>query len=131
MAETKARGDRAGRPKPTKMDAVREAQGKLGKDAKAADIQKYVRDTFGHDMKIDHVYNCLSEIRRQAGKTAKPTARKEAAPAPAAARQTPPPPPRPAAPAGGIELKDIAAAKGLVERLGPARLRELIDLLAR
>ncbi len=128
MAQTKVNGDRAGQAKPTKMNAVRQALKKLGKDAKAVDIQKFVKDTFGLAMTVSHVYNCLSELRKQAKKKrlAKSQEKKEAAsvPAPPAAQHRQP------TGKGGISLKDMAVAKGLLERVGPDRLRALIDVLA-
>ena len=128
MAETKANSGRAGQAKPTKMNAVRQALKKLGKDAKAADIQTFVKDTFGLAMTVNHVYNCLSELRKQAKKkrSAKSQGKKEAAsaPAPAVAQHRQP------TGKGGISLKDMAVAKGLLDRVGPDRLRALIDVLA-
>jgi hypothetical protein len=128
MAQTKTNGDKAGQAKPTKIDAVRQALKKLGKDARAADIQTFVKGTFGLTMTIEHIYNCMSEIRRQAKKkrAAKSQGKKEAAsvPAPAVA-----PKPQPTG-KGGISLQDMAVAKGLLQRVGSEQLRALIDVLA-
>src|SRR4051794_36375591 len=89
MAETKGKGNKAGQAKLTKMDAVRQALKKLGKDAKAADIRTFVKGTFGLEMTIDHIYTCLSELRKRAKKKrlAKSQEKKTApsAPAPAVA----------------------------------------------
>ena len=127
MTQTKANGNRTGQAKLTKMDAVRQALKKLGKDAKAADIQKFVKGTFGLAMTVTHVYNCLSEIRKQAKKkrSAKSQGKKAAASAPAPAAA----PARQSTGKGGISLKDMAVAKGLLERVGPDRLHALIDVL--
>ena len=127
MTETKVNGDRAGQAKPTKMNAVRQALKKLGKDAKAADIQTFVKGTFGLAMTVSHVYNCLSEIRKQAKKKrlAKSQGKKEAAsvPAPPVAQHRQP------TGKGGVSLEDMAVAKGLLKRVGPDRLHPLIDVL--
>ena len=129
MAQTKVKGNKAGQAKPTKMDAVRKALKKLGKDAKAVDIQTFIKGTFGLAMTVSHVYNCLSEIRKQAKKKrlAKSQGKKAAAsaPAPAVAQHRQP------TGKGGINLKDMAVAKGLLERVGPDQLRALIDVLVR
>jgi hypothetical protein len=116
------------------MNAVRQTLKKLGKDTKAADIQKFVKDTFGLAMTVNHVYTCLSQLRKRAKKKrlAKSQAKQEAAsaPAPAVAQHRPASPPRQPTGQGGLSLKDMAVAKGLLERVGPDRLRALIDVLA-
>ncbi len=161
MAEAKTSGNGAARgQKPNKTEAVKLGQRELGKDAKAADLQKFARDRFGLDIGINHVYNILSEIRKadkkkggqgskpQAGKpqaaqtqaakpaTPKPPQPKKAAaaapaPAPSAAQATPPAPARANTPAGGLALEDIVAAKELLTRVGGERLRALLDVLER
>ena len=127
MAENKVKGNKAGQAKPTKMNAVRQAVKKLGKDAKAADIQKFVQNTFGLAMTVNHVYNCLSELRKQAKKKrlAKSQEKKGAASAPAPAVA----PPRQPTGKGGVSLEDMAVTKGLLKRVGHDRLHALIDVL--
>jgi hypothetical protein len=124
--------------KLTKMDAVKQAQAKLGKDAKPLAIQKYVKDELGIDISTAVVSAYKKEIAKKAKKGqagAKPKGRAKAAPvASAAARETAPKPPaatKPAAESGGVPLKDILAVKELVERLGAGPLHTLIDAFAR
>jgi hypothetical protein len=64
-------------------------------------------------------------------KTKKPRRRKHARrPAPAAAHTTPAPAAKPAA-RGGLNLEDIRAVKGLVDRIGGDKLQELAGMLSR
>jgi hypothetical protein len=80
----------------------------------------------GYDYTItpEKVRSTTKKPRRRKKPAAKP------APAAAAARNTQPAA-RKAEPAGGISLDDIRAVKGLVDRLGAERLRELAGMLAR
>jgi hypothetical protein len=111
----------------TKQDAVRRALTALGKQAPAKDIQKHVKEAFGIEMTIDHIYNAKSNVLAKRKKAAK----KHAAPKPA-----PEKPSVQAAPAvnkktGGISIEDVEAAKALVGRVGAEQLHSLIDLLAK
>src|SRR5262249_37531317 len=112
----------------TKQEAVRRAVAALGKTASAKDIQKHVKEAFGFDMTITHIYNAKSKIRAKGKKKAQKP--KEKQPAAAAgplvqaarvARQ----------PAGGISLEDLEAVKGLLGRVGADNLKALADLLTR
>jgi hypothetical protein len=109
----------------TKQDAVRRALAALGHQASAKDIQKHVKETFGHDMTIDHIYNAKSTVMAKARtKRQKPAAPKPAPEKPAAA-------PLARNATGAISLEDVQAAKALLERVGAGQLHQLIDLLAR
>ena len=116
----------------TKQEAVRRAMSALGKAATAKDIQKHVKDTFGHDMTIDHIYNAKSNVLAKGKKKAPKTTGKQPAPSePTAAH----PPVQPASvarrPSGAISLEDLEAVKGLLGRVGADNLKALADLLAR
>jgi hypothetical protein len=107
----------------TKMEAVRQALGKLGKDASRPEIQKFVKDTYGLQMTLDHISNCKGELRKKKG-----AAKSAAAKPPAAKTELK----KPAAPrSNGISLTDIETVKDLVDRVGPDSLRKLISVLAR
>jgi hypothetical protein len=120
--------------KLTKMDAVKQAQAKLGKGAMPLAIQKYVKDELGIDISTAVISGYKKEIARKAkGGQAGPKgpAKAQAAPvAAAAARETAPKAPATAKP-GGIPLKDILTVKEMVERLGAGSLHTLIDAFAR
>jgi hypothetical protein len=122
--------------KLTKIDAVRQALGELGKEAGPTAIQGYLKERLGIDITKDHASNAKSVVLRQA---AKPPAKLAAAKPPAKPTRAKPaakPPVQPAAASasakgGGILLKDIETVKDLLGRVGPGELRRLIDLLAR
>jgi hypothetical protein len=109
----------------TKIEAVRQALSKLGKDASRPDIQKFVKDTYGLQMTLDHISNCKGELRKK-----KKPAKTAVAQQSAAAKSEPKKPPtRPLA--HGISLEDIEAVKSLVGRVGANSLKKLIDVMAR
>jgi hypothetical protein len=107
---------------PSKQDAVRRALRQLGKNARPVEIKDFVKTQFGLEMTLDHVSSAKGKVLRKGGKR-KAKVKKPAAAAkkPAAAHAT----------AGNIDLKDVAAVKELVKRVGADGLRSLIDLLAR
>src|SRR4051794_20345556 len=55
----------------TKMDAVRKAMTKLGREAGRAAIVDFVKRQFGVEMTADHVSNCKGKILRQKAAKAK------------------------------------------------------------
>jgi hypothetical protein len=92
----------------TKKEAVRRSLAKLGKNAQPVEIQKDIKDRFGIDMTTGHISTTKGELRRGA-KGKKKGGTKQAAPA--------------------IPLEDILAVRSLVDRLGAAPLKTLIDAL--
>jgi hypothetical protein len=109
----------------TKIEAVKQALSKLGKDASRPDIQKFVKDNHGLQMTLDHISNCKGELRKKKG-SAKPAVTQQ----PAAAKPEPKKPTtRPQD--NGISLTDIERVKDLVERVGAGSLRKLIAVMAR
>jgi len=114
----------------SKVDAVGQALTELGKDASRDQIRGFVKERFGYEMSLDHISNCKADLRKRAAKNKKAgrpaaTPRKEPAqPAPAAARVT-------AGKAPAIPLDDILTLRSLVDRLGAAPLKTLIDALER
>jgi hypothetical protein len=133
-----AAGAPGGKDGMNKMEAVKQALAKLGKNAMPVDIQGYVKKEFGIDMTTDHVSNYKGKLLRGKGKgrtKAKPAAAKASTPKPAAKKPAAKKPaPKAAAPKAipsGISLRDIESVKGLVGRVGTAQLRSLVDLLAK
>jgi hypothetical protein len=118
----------------TKIDAVQQALSKLGKAASRPEIQKFVKDSYGLQMTLDHISNCKGELRKRKGPAKKAVAQQPAKPAvsqqPAAQKQEPK---KPASGSKGhaIGLDDIETVKDLVERVGAGSLRKLIDVMAR
>ena len=128
MADKKNGTNGATGEKITKMEAVRRALKKMGREAKPADMQPYIKDTFGIEMTTDHISTYKGTIlNKQAKKPA--AAVTQAAPA----RKTQAPAPRTPAPteaADSILLDDVLTVKALLDRVGADRLRKLIDGLA-
>ena len=126
MADKKPEG------KITKAEAVRRALRHLGKDAGRAEIQTYVKDELGIDMNLDHVSTARAEALRKMG--AKKAKAKAAPKTEEAGKEAAPPAAKPAAKAAakdGILLEDILKIKKLVETVGPAELRTLIEVMSK
>jgi hypothetical protein len=116
----------------TKQGAVRRALSALGKTASAKDIQQHVKDTFGLDMTIDHIYTAKSNVLAKGKRKRRSLRAKQSVPSePTPANPPMQPAPVPRQPAGAISLEDIEAVKGLLGRVGVANLKALADLLAR
>lgn len=117
----------------TKFEAVRRALDALGKKAKPADIQTFIKDNFNLEITLGHAKTNKGKILRAAGKK---KSSKKAAPAKAAAAPAPPAAPAIAtivvvpAPSKGFYLEDILKLRELVARVGPENLLSLIDVLA-
>lgn len=120
---------KAGANGPTKMDMVREALAKFGKDAKPIQIQEYVKKEYKVSMTADHVSNYKGKLLRGGGggkkRRAKSSRRKTArakveAPKVMAASKPS---------TAGLSLKDVETARALLGRIGPAQLRGLIEIL--
>jgi hypothetical protein len=117
------------KPETNKMEAMRQALGDLGNDAKPLDLQKHLKSKYGVDMDTTLISTYKSTIKK-AGQSAvirRPQRRaKAAAPAaPAPAQQLA------RAANGGISMEDIKAVKELADRLGTDRVKELAEVLAR
>jgi hypothetical protein len=106
----------------TKQEAVRRVMAEFGPDTPAADIRKHVKEKFGFDMTMDHVYVARGNIRRalagkKGGRAKKATA---------------------AAPAGGtstgstkVSLEDLHTLQKLIQRVGAHQLTDLVGMLAK
>ena len=103
-----------------KAEAIRRALAKLGKKALPAEIQDFIKTHFGVEMttKVISVYK--SKLVKKKGKPGrKPKlvgATVEAAPKAVAH--------------GGVSFKDLRTVKEISDRLGPTRMRELVELVA-
>jgi hypothetical protein len=103
-----------------KAEAIRRALAKLGKDAKPAEIQVFIKSNFGVEMttKVISVYK--SKLAKKKGKPGRKP--KEAGAVGEAA-------PKPGV-HGAVSFKDMRLVKEISDRLGPARMRELVELVA-
>jgi hypothetical protein len=109
----------------TKIEAVRQALGKLGKDASRPEIQKFIKNNFRLDITPDHISNCKAELRKRKGPAKKAVSQQPAA------QKHEPKKPASGPKADGISLTDIDTVKDLVERVGAGSLRKLIDVMSR
>jgi hypothetical protein len=90
------------------------------------DLAKIINDMA---KKQGYAYTITPEkVRTKAKKPRRRKPARKAAPAAAVARTAPAP--KPAA-RGGIDLEDIRTVKGLVDRMGADRLKELAGMLSR
>ena len=138
---TTSAGATAKAPKPTitKLEAVKRALAKLGKDATPSQMQPYIKATFGIEMTTDHISTSKGTLASRARKAAEAAQLAASAkkPAPAmpqspAAASTPAMKAAPAKAANGaILLEDVLTAKELLDRVGADKLRTLIDGLAK
>jgi hypothetical protein len=97
----------------SKREMVRQAIDALGRTARPRQIHGYIREHFHLEMGRNHISSYKSQILKEG----KPTARAPAAGAPAARVSD------------GISLKDIRALMELADRIGPAKMRSLVELL--
>jgi hypothetical protein len=105
----------------SKMEAVRQAIAKLGKDAKPNDILGHIKSEFGITMSYDMASTYKSSVLKKGKKRGRKPGRKPAAVAATANGQT----------AGGISLEDITAVKALGDRLGAEKVWQLAKVLAK
>jgi hypothetical protein len=131
MAEQKTEGQatqpttsesaKAAGKKITKKEAVRRSLKKLGNDAPTRDIQADIKKRFHLDMTTDHISTTKSQLRKEASKaeSAKPAAAQPARPAPANGKSM------------TVDMQDVLTLKTLVQRIGPAHLKTLIDVMSR
>jgi hypothetical protein len=103
-----------------KAEATRRALAKLGNKALPAEIQDFIKTNFGVEMttKVISVYK--SKLVKKKGKPGRKP--KEAGAVGEAA-------PKPVA-HGGVTFKDMRLVKEISDRPGPARMRELVELVA-
>ncbi len=124
----------------SKKEAVRQALKKLGKDAKPAQLQPYIKATFGLDMTPEHITTTKSDLLRGKGNKGKTKGKQQSTAAKASAKPSSLPQTATAAASGlragngnapgSIRLEDVEATKALLGRVGANSLRTLIDLLA-
>jgi hypothetical protein len=108
----KSNPPKAGGSTISKKEAVQRALQKLGRDAKPAQIQPYIKQTFGIDMTPAHVTTAKGEILRGKGGPGKPAAPKEQpAPQPRGQRLAAVPTATPGAAGDGKAKAQAAPAK--------------------
>ena len=104
----------------TKMDAMRKAVAELGFDATTKAYQRLIKSQFGHDMNANNISSYKSSVKKE-------TARKSALiPTPAV---EPAPVATPTASAAGFSLDEISAVKELADKIGTAKVKQLVEVL--
>jgi len=101
-----------------KAEAIRRALAKLGNKAMPAEIQSFIKSNFGVKMTTPLISVYKSKLNKTKGK---PGRKPKAVQATAEAAPKPP--------EGGVTFKDLRAVKEITNRLGPARMRELVELM--
>jgi hypothetical protein len=122
MAQNSESSPRQTEEVASKADAVRRALAELGKRATPTEIQGFVHDRYGVVMtaKVISVYKS-----KLGGKSSRGRRRKKSAgetPVSGTALK--------AAAFDGVRFKDLRTIKEIRDRLGPARMRELVELIA-
>ena len=150
-ATAESKGKKRRRKKLTKIEAVKRAMAALGAEASRSDIQGYVRQKFGVQTSLHNISKCKGELAKRAARDsgAATKARKattgagngsaveKAAAQPPAKAPSPARTPQARTTGGGrsagatIRLEDALLAKKLLDRVGAAPLRTLIDGLAK
>jgi hypothetical protein len=125
----------------TKKDAVEKGLGALGNVATPTQLQKHIRERYAIDMDLKHISTAKGKILKAAGQNqptvhkptvVKPPAKQPAVPKPASRHKaTGKAATSQGEEAPGISLRDIDTVKDLVERVGAASLKKLIDVMAR
>jgi len=106
----------------SKIEAVRQAIAKLGKDAKPPEILSFVKENFGVTMSYDMASNYKSTaLKKKKGKRGRKPGPKPAAAVPTANGHS----------NGSISLEDISAVKALADRLGAEKVWQLAKVLAK
>ena len=125
----------------SKKAAVEKGLGDLGNTATPTQLQQHIRERYGIDMDLGHISSAKTKILNAAGQN-KPAVPKPAVtkiPSQRADSQKPAVKKegseKTVMPQGGgaqgISLEDIETVKDLVERVGAASLKKLIDVMAR
>lgn len=106
-----------------KAEAVRRALAKLGNKSKPAQIQEFIKTNFDVEMTTQAISVYKSVLKRRSGKKSKPRRKPKAAGA--VIESVPKPTIH-----NAVSFKDMRAVKEISNRLGHARMRELVALMA-
>jgi hypothetical protein len=119
----------AGQEKITKKEAVRRSLATLGETATLKALKKDIYQRFGLTMTTNHISTTKGELRKKAARDAA-----AALAAPAVTQPEPAPVAAPVAAGNGkksVDVDDLLALRGLVDRVGAEDLKKLIDVLAK
>lgn len=107
----------------SKMEAVRQALAKHGKDTKPGDLLNHLKSDFGITMSYDmaSTYKSAALKKKKGKRRGRKPGRKPMAAVSTANGQT----------SAAISLDDIKAVKALADRLGAEKVRQLAEVLAK
>jgi len=106
----------------SKMEAVRQALAKHGKDTKPGDLLKHLKTDFGITMSYDMASTYKSTaLKKKKGKKRGPKPAVAVAAVPTANGHA----------SSGISLEDITAVKALADKLGAEKVWQLAKVLAK
>ena len=108
-----AKGKR-GEGEMSKMGMVREALEALGYDAQPDEIDAFIKEKHNREVPKAIISSYKSSIKNNRKPTGAKRGRKPGTASGAA---------------GGIQLEDLAAVRGLVSRLGASQVKQLVDVL--
>ena len=100
----------------SKMGMVREALEALGYDAQPDEIDTFIKEKHNRDVAKAIISSYKSSIKNSRKPTGAKPGRKPGVAGGGGA-------------AGGIQLEDLAAVRGLVSRLGASQVKQLVDVL--
>ena len=103
-----------------KAEAIRRALAKLGNKAMPAEIQEFIKTNFGVEMTTQVISVYKSKLVKKKGKPGRKPKVVGATDEPAPER----------AMHEAVTFKDMRLVKEISDRLGPARMREIVALLA-
>jgi hypothetical protein len=102
------------------MEAIRRSLAKLGKRAMPTEIQGFIKTNFGVEMTTPLISVYKHKLVKKKGKPARK---------PKVVGATDEPTPKPAR-HEAVSFKDMRTMREISNRLGPARMRELVALMA-
>lgn len=106
-----------------KAEAIRRALASLGNKAMPAEIQDFIKTNFGVEMTTPLISVYKSKLTKKKGKKGKPGRKPKVVGATAEAALN-------SAAHAGVTFKDLRTVKEISDRLGPARMRVLLELMA-
>lgn len=103
-----------------KAEAIRRALAQFGKKAKPAEIQDFIKTHFDIEMASHVISVYKSNLSRKKGKKGKPGRKPNVAEADIVSAPEP-------AMHGAVSFRDLRVVKEVSNRLGPSRMRELVE----
>jgi hypothetical protein len=106
-----------GRPEngESNMGMVRTALNELGADAKPLELQSHIKSKFGKELPTQIISNYKFTINKKKTSSGSGMPGRRGR--------------KPGITAGGLQVEDFEAIRGLVSRLGPDKVKRLVDVV--